>query len=78
MPCQDCYHNKQITGDMVACGSMKHARFMDLFDSKRYQEQVSVLGAMPLLSTEAIKLECPDHETPKEYWERKSKKGGKR
>lgn len=76
--CKDCHHATRMTGEMVACRSMKHARFMDTHDTKRYQDMVNQLGAMPLLSTEAIKLDCPDHETTKEYQERKAKKGGKR
>lgn len=71
MGCENCHYNKGILKDKVACGSMKHAKFMDIQGSSRYQRMVNLLGAMPLVSTESLRMECNDHITDKEFKERR-------
>ena len=60
MSCESCKFNRGINKNMVACGSMRHAKFMDIEGNTDHQRTVSIYGSMPLVSADALRMECPD------------------
>jgi len=71
--CLNCRYNEGLRvvdkREMVACSSKAHADFMDepawypdrnFRKNCRYNRMLKLTGAMPLLSTMAIGLECPN------------------
>ena len=72
MYCSTCYYCDRIVGTDVHCTSMRHAKFMDILGTNKYQTTLNDRGYIVLKSSESLRVFCPDHETPEEHWEKKS------
>lgn len=69
MECKGCHHNTGIQGNMVACSSVKHAKFMDIQGNTRHQKMISKLEAMPLVTIESCGVGCDEFINEKDWLE---------
>ncbi len=60
--CYNCMFNRGLSEDYVKCSSLRHARFMDMYDNTFYRRCVKTLGWMMIKSTDVVRITCSDHK----------------